>query len=72
MNFFRALRWEEIRQTYPFSSAASAEPLRGGLFLTHAAPPFRSCESLREIRVPEKTDINSKAFKDSPTQIIRY
>lgn len=33
---------------------------------------FRLCNKLDTIHVPSKTSINSKAFKDSPTRVIRY
>ena len=33
---------------------------------------FRRCYHLYEIKIPEKTVVNEKAFKESPTRIIRY
>ena len=33
---------------------------------------FRECTKLKEITLPESTTVNSKAFKASPTTIIRY
>lgn len=33
---------------------------------------FRECSSLLSIRVPKQTDINSRAFKNSPTSIYYY
>ena len=33
---------------------------------------FRRCYHLYEIKIPEKTVVNEKAFKESPTRVIRY
>lgn len=33
---------------------------------------FRNCTSLKTIRIPKEAYINEKAFKSSPTQIIKY
>ena len=33
---------------------------------------FRYCSSLKTIYIPQSAKINERAFKDSPTQIIRY
>lgn len=33
---------------------------------------FRNCNSLRSINVPANTSINSKAFKNSPTNVYKY
>ena len=33
---------------------------------------FRNCDALKEISLPNATEVNSKAFKGSPTKIKRY
>ena len=33
---------------------------------------FRRCSSLLEIKIPEGASVNEKAFKESPTKVIRY
>ena len=33
---------------------------------------FRNCDSLYNIKIPKRTIINEKAFKESPTRIERY
>ena len=33
---------------------------------------FRDCDALKDITLPKETEVNSKAFKGSPTTIRRY